>query len=279
MIGVLSSETKKIFTKTEAIYIPHDPIIDHSDFYQSTLLRKQIPEYMEKISDSISPEDLQTLDKQIQHIDKIFNGVVNISKKMYNQSDFYFVYAEEQRYTDRKEFVEIFKNNIYFLSNGNKEYPQPSTLNSQRLQPSTTEGVNVLPIPNTPITNNQSTKIPTRNLWRVEQITTHIQNADPSIQNIFIFSPKKEESKKIFEDLCQKDIHKDRLFLVENITGGVGKNVFKATAPGKKVIIGGNSFLLYLYANGITIDEIILFNSKWGSEQSILQDIQRYYPK
>ena len=278
-IWVLSSETKKIFTKTEAIYIPHDPIIDHGDFYQSTLLRKQIPGYMEKISDSISPEDLQTLDKQIQHIDKIFNGVVNISKKMYNQSDFYFVYAEAQRYTDRKEFVEIFKNNIYFLSNGNKEYPQPSTLNSQRLQPSTTEGVNVLPIPNTPITNNQSTKIPTRNLWRVEQITTHIQNADPSIQNIFIFSPKKEESKKIFEDLCQKDIHKDRLFLVENITGGVGKNVFKATAPGKKVIIGGNSFLLYLYANGITIDEIILFNSKWGSEQSILQDIQRYYPK
>jgi hypothetical protein len=66
---------------------------------------------------------------------------------------------------------------------------------------------------------------------------------------------------------------------VENITGGVGKNVFKATWPGKKVIIGGNSFLLYLYANNIQIDEIILFNSKGGSEQSILQDIQRYYPK
>ncbi|MFA7717889.1 MAG: hypothetical protein WC875_04190, partial [Candidatus Absconditabacterales bacterium] len=132
---------------------------------------------------------------------------------------------------------------------------------------------------NLQIPSNPLTKIPTRNLGKVDQITSHIQTADQSIQNIFIFSPKKEESKKIFEDLCQKDIHKDRLFLVENITGGVGKNVFKATGPGKKVIIGGNSFLLYLYANDIQIDEIILFNSKGGSEQSILQDIQRYYPK
>jgi hypothetical protein len=85
---------------------------------------------------------------------------------------------------------------------------------------------------------------------------------DEKIQNIFIFSPRKEESQKIFEDLCQKDIHKSALLLVENITGGVGKNVFKASAEGRKIIIGGNSFLLYLYSNGITIDEVILFNSK-----------------
>ena len=98
-------------------------------------------------------------------------------------------------------------------------------------------------------------------------------------KNIFIFSPKKEESKKIFEDICQKDIHTKSTLLVENITGGVGKNVFKASTPGHKIIIGGNSFLLYLYANNIRIDEVILFNSKGGSEESILQDIQRYYPR
>jgi hypothetical protein len=85
-----------------------------------------MPEHMEKITSIVSPEDMQLLKKQIQHIDKIFNGVVNISKKMYNQSDFYFVYSEGQRYTDRKEFLDIFKNNVYFLSNGNKDYPQPS---------------------------------------------------------------------------------------------------------------------------------------------------------
>jgi hypothetical protein len=146
-IGVISNETKKIFTKTDAIYIPHDPIIDHGDFYQTTLLWKQMAEHLEKIAEILAQEDMMLLTKQIEHIDKIFNGVVNISKKMYNQSDFYFVYAEGQRYTDRKEFVDIFKNNVYFLSNGNKDYAQPQTR-----QPENT------------LTRQPSTKIPTRNL-------------------------------------------------------------------------------------------------------------------
>jgi hypothetical protein len=121
-IGVIFSDTKKIFTNTPAIYIPHDPIIDHGDFYQTTLLRKQMGEHLAKVSEIISPEDNEQLTKQIEHIDKIFSGVVNISKKMYTQSDFYFLYAEAQRYTDRKEFTEIFKNNVYFLSNSNNQY-------------------------------------------------------------------------------------------------------------------------------------------------------------
>ena len=258
LIWVLSTETKKIFTNTDAIYIPHDPIIDHSDFHQTNQLRKQLPEHMEQVKAIIGEELFAPIEKQIQQLDHIFNNVVNISKKMYSQSDFYFVYAEAQRYTNREEFLEIFTNNVYFLSNSNKEY-MSLTSNVQR-----------------PTFN---VKIPTRNLWRVDQITKHIQSADTNIQNIFIFSPKKEESKKIFEDLCQKGIQEQALILVENITGWVGKNVFKASGTGRKIIIGGNSFLLYLYANGTTIDEIILFNSKWGSEQSILQDIQWYYPK
>ena len=216
---------------------------------------------MEKVKTAIGEELFTPVEKQIEQLDHIFNNVVNISKKMYSQSEFYFVYAEAQRYTNREEFLEIFTNNVYFLSNSNKEYPQLST----------TEGFN------SQLAN--TTKIPTWNLGRIEAISKHIQSADSKIQNIFIFSPKKEESKKIFEDLCQKGIQEQALILVENITGWVGKNVFKASWTGRKIIIGGNSFLLYLYANGTSIDEIILFNSKWWSEQSILQDIQWYYPK
>lgn len=265
LIWVLSTETKKIFTNTAAIYIPHDPIVDHSDFHQTNQMWKQLPEHMEKVKAAIGEEIFAPVERQIQQLDHIFNNVVNISKKMYSQSDFYFVYAEAQRYTNREEFLEIFTNNVYFLSNNNKEH----------IPLLDKEGVRGGFDGAQPI----STKIPTWNLGRIETITKHIQSADDKIQNIFIFSPKKEESKKIFEDLCQKGIQESALILVENITGGVGKNVFKASGPGRKIIIGGNSFLLYLYANGTTIDEIILFNSKWGSEQSILQDIQWYYPK
>ena len=209
---------------------------------------KQLPEHMEKVKAAIGEEIFAPVERQIQQLDHIFNNVVNISKKMYSQSDFYFVYAEAQRYTNREEFLEIFTNNVYFLSNNNKEH----------IPLLDKEGVRGGFDGAQPI----STKIPTWNLGRIETITKHIQSADDKIQNIFIFSPKKEESKKIFEDLCQKGIQESALILVENITGGVGKNVFKASGPGRKIIIGGNSFLLYLYANGTTIDEIILFNSK-----------------
>ncbi|MCX6822676.1 MAG: 3'-5' exonuclease [candidate division SR1 bacterium] len=272
LIGILSTETKKIFTNTDLIYIPHDPIVDHSDFHQTNQMRKQLPEHMGKVKAAIGEELFAPVEKQIQQLDHIFNNVVNISKKMYSQSDFYFVYAEAQRYTNREEFLEIFTNNVYFLSNNNKEHIPLLDKGGVR---GGFDGAQPI-----------KTKIPTRNLGRVDQITKHIQGADVKtlptgrqVQNIFIFSPKKEESKKIFEDLCQKGIQEQALILVENITGGVGKNVFKASGTGRKIIIGGNSFLLYLYANGTTIDEVILFNSKGGSEQSILQDIQWYYPK
>ncbi len=265
LIWILSTETKKIFTKTEAIYIPHDPIIDHGDFYQTNQMRKQLPDHIEKVKAAIGEEAFAPVEKQIQQIDHIFNNVMNISKKMYSQSDFYFVYAEAQRYTDRKEFTETFTNTIYFLSNNNKEY-------IPLLDKGEVKGgfVKVQPI---------STKIPTRNLDKIDEISKHIQTNQKEDQNIFIFSPRKEESQKIFEDLCQKGIHEQTLILVENITGWIGKNVFKANGKGKKLIIWWNNFLLYLYADGTKIDEIILFNSKWWSEQSILQDIQRYYPK
>jgi len=239
-VGVLSSETSKIFTSNDA-YMTINPIIENPSFHQTNLLRQQCKEQQETLETYLDEEEKKFLIKQLTHLEKIINGIVNINKKMYNQSDFYFVYAEAQRYTDRKEFVDIFPTNIYFLSNANKEYPHITISNESNYTP---------------------TKIPTRNLERIDAIIQEITKPEQKEKNIFIFSPRKEESKKIFEQICEKDIHKEASILVENITGGVGKNIFKATGAGKKIIIGGNSFLLYLYANGITIDEIILFNSK-----------------
>ena len=87
---------------------------------------------------------------------------------------------------------------------------------------------------------------------------------------------KKEESKKIFEDLCKNSIQNKTTILVENITGGVGKNIFKAKQTKNKIIIWWFNFILFLYINKISLDDIIMFNAKWPREQSILDDIKRY---
>jgi hypothetical protein len=74
----------------------------------------------------------------------------------------------------------------------------------------------------------------------IDKLVTYIvDEAQKSPENIsyFIFSPKKEESKKIFEDLCKNNIHTKTTILVENITGGIGKNIFKAKQTKNKIII------------------------------------------
>jgi hypothetical protein len=136
---------------------------------------------------------------------------------MYGNSDFYFTYAESQKYTDRKEFIDVFKNKVIFFSNTNK---QSTPLREKEIKKEL-----------------QTIKtIPPKIDVLIDYITKEIETNSEEI-SYFIFSPKKEESKKIFEDLCQKGIHEKAMLLIENITGGIGKNIFKAKQTKNKILI------------------------------------------
>jgi hypothetical protein len=219
-IGILFMESKKLFIKTNATMRQHDPLRDHGDFYQTNLLWKQLIEKQNEVKELLSEENYAILEKHIAHITKVFDGVVNIFKKTYGNSEFYFTYSESQKYTDRKEFVDIFPNKALFFSNTNKQFQSITTKEA---------------------TPNETEKTPQKilSLPRIEQIIEHIQakQANNEDYGCFIFSPKKEESKKIFEDLCKNSIHTKATLLVENITGGVGKNIFKAKQTKNKIII------------------------------------------
>ncbi len=152
----------------------------------------------------------------MDQIQKVFDNVVNIFKKMYGNSEFYFTYGEAQKYTDRKEFIDIFKNKVIFFSNTNIQLPKLCDKKNN-----TTQNIKTIP-----------PKIDVL----IEYITTETVKNSEEI-SYFIFSPKKEESKKIFEDLYKNGIHKKATLLVENITGGMGKNIFKAKQTKNKILI------------------------------------------
>ncbi len=254
-IGILFSESTKLFIKTDATMVQHDPIRDHGDFYQSNLLREQLLAKKESLKKILSEENYAILEKHIAHIQKVFDGIVNVFKKMYGNGDFYFTYGEAQKFTDWKEFTDIFKNKVVFFTN----------TNTQGIKLSDKEAIN---------TQNIKVIPPF-----VDKLVTYIVDEvkkSPEDISYFIFSPKKEESKKIFEDLCKNDINKQATLLVENITGGIGKNIFKAKQSKNKIIIWWYNFILFLYANKVALKEIILFNARWPSEQNILDDIKRY---
>ncbi|MEI6118531.1 MAG: hypothetical protein WCP92_04850 [bacterium] len=215
-IGILFSESTKLFIKTDATMVQHDPIRDHGDFYQSNLLREQLLAKKESLKKILSEENYAILEKHIAHIQKVFDGIVNVFKKMYGNGDFYFTYGEAQKFTDWKEFTDIFKNKVVFFTN----------TNTQGIKLSDKEAIN---------TQNIKVIPPF-----VDKLVTYIVDEvkkSPEDISYFIFSPKKEESKKIFEDLCKNDINKQATLLVENITGGIGKNIFKAKQSKNKIII------------------------------------------
>ena len=70
----------------------------------------------------------------------------------------------------------------------------------------------------------------------------------------------------------------DYELLAENITGGAGKNIFKAHKKVAKIIIGGYNFLMMCYAQRVKFDTIIIRNIKGTQSNLILDDIIRYEP-
>ena len=261
-IGVLFNESSKLFIKTESTMVQHDPIREHGDFYQSNLLWKQVLEKKEGLKSILSEEKYSTIEKHIAHIQKVFDSVIQVFKKMYGNGEFYFTYGEAQKFTDWKEFTDVFKNKVMFFSNTNLQLTPLIKGETKGDLQQTAKTQNIKTVP--PIVDKLVTYV-------VDEIKKSPENI-----SYFIFSPKKDESKKIFEDLCKNDINKQATLLVENITGGIGKNIFKAKQTKNKIMIWWYNFILFLFANKVPLKEIILFNARGPSEQYIVDDIKWY---
>jgi DNA polymerase III subunit epsilon len=254
-IGQLFIESKQLFTGNNAERIQSNPITTDSTFYKTNLLWKQIKESFPTLENEIEKSDFIIIKKQFDHIETLLNTVINIEKKMMNE-DMYFVYSEHTQYTSWPEFIEIFPSNIYFFSNSDKT------------------AINLFP----DIQPQQSIK--TTKIWLYDRILTYIQSKITTDENsFFIASTRKEESKQIFETLYKNNLHNHYTIVAENITWWAGKNIFKLKNNNPKIIIGGYAFLLSIYAECISLDEIIVFNIRGNNEQSILNDIQWYANK
>lgn len=258
LIWELSIETKKLFTNTSQVSLQHDPMMWHSDFYKTSLCLNQIAWYIEWLKDDIEESDFIELSRQITHMLTVFDSLVTINKKMYGQSDFYFVYSENSKFTSWPEFVDLFKNvTIHFFSVTNKQCAALSV-------------------------NEEKTLLPTLLFdGKFNDLINHLSNVFAGNvvlkKSVFIVSTQKEQSKKIFEEIYQKRIHEKASLLVENITWWVWKNIFKAKQEkAAKILIWWYSFLLHAYANKIHIDEILIFNVNGPSKQQILDDIRWY---
>lgn len=80
----------------------------------------------------------------------------------------------------------------------------------------------------------------------------------------------------IFEALQKMRFLQGYEFLTENITGGAGKNIYKANKKLKKIVVGGYNFLMMCYAQQVRFDEILVWNVRGAQSDLILDDVMWY---
>ena len=256
-IWILRTETKKLFIDMPDDEIQINPIVSSIEFYQTKLLLPRLKEFWPKLESALQSWDFKTLRLQIEHFFSITETVAKVQRKMYNQSDFYFLFSEDTKFTNWDEFLDIFAyHHTLFLSNHETAYSE------------------LLP----GITDFEEKRLPhLRAVVDLEQILSKF--VSKSDQSFFIISTVKEESREIFEYLQTIRELSDYELLVENITWGAWKNIYKAQQNAKKVMVWWYNFLMMCYAQWVKFDQLIVRNIKWAQSDLIITDMQRYSPK
>ena len=256
-IWILRTETKKLFINIPDDEIQINPIVSSIEFYQTKLLLPKFKEFWSKLEAALQSSDYKTLWLQIEHFFSITETVAKVQRKMYNQSDFYFLFSEDTKFTNRDEFLDIFANHhTLFLSSHETAYPEL--------------------LPN--LTDFEEKKLQhLRAVVDLEPILSKF--ISKSNQSFFIISTVKDESREIFEYLQTIPELSDYELLVENITWWAWKNIYKAQKNQKKVVVWWYNFLMMCYAQQVKFDQLIIWNIKWAQSDLILTDMQRYSPE
>ena len=253
-IWILRTETKKLFINIPDDEIQINPIVSSIEFYQTKLLLPKLQEFWPKLESTLQSSDFKTLWLQIEHFFSITETVAKVQRKMYNQSDFYFLFSEDTKFTNRDEFLDIFWNHhTLFLSNHETAYDE------------------LLP----DITDFEGKKLP--HLRAVVDLQPMLSKfISKSDQSFFIISTVKDESREIFEYLQTIPELADYELLVENITWWAWKNIYKAQRNPKKIVVWWYNFLMMCYAQKVKFDQLIIWNIRWAQSDLILTDMQRY---
>ncbi len=256
-IWIFRTETKKLFINISDDEIQINPIVSSIEFYQTKLLLPKLREFWPKLESLLQPSDFKTLWLQIEHFFSITDTVAKVQRKMYNQSDFYFLFSEDTKFTNRDEFLDVFADHhTLFLSNHETAYNELLS----------------------DVTDFEEKKLPhLRAVVDLElMLSKFIAKSD---QSFFIISTVKDESREIFEYLQTIPEFSDYELLVENITWWAWKNIYKAQKNHKKIVIWWYNFLMMCYAQKVKFDQLIIRNIRWAQSDLILTDMQRYSPE
>ncbi|MDR0607189.1 MAG: hypothetical protein LBG52_02290 [Candidatus Peribacteria bacterium] len=85
-LGILWTDTKKLFIGRAEDELIINPIVNHPDFYQTNLLLPKLRAFQEPLQRALSEQDFQTLWKQVEHFLAITETITKVQRKMYGQT-------------------------------------------------------------------------------------------------------------------------------------------------------------------------------------------------
>lgn len=201
------------------------PLKGNLSFHQTNKLLERFSERESRLQSVLQNAEFRAIRKQIEHVQTIFESMMIVEKKMYSQSGFYFVYAEEVRFTNWDEFVEEFMYHpTIFLSHSDVQLPLLISQDSEQKEENS-ESVSSLPVVSEEVKpqfkNDLFASSKVCRLSKTPSVLKAIEAFDcKAFPNgvIFILSVQKEESKVLFESMISQGLDQTFSLLVENIT-------------------------------------------------------------
>jgi hypothetical protein len=85
-IGILWTETKKLFIGRADDILQINPLIGNLDFHQTNLLLPKLRAFQEVLQSVLHESDFTILRKQIEHFLAICDTIAKVQRKMFGQS-------------------------------------------------------------------------------------------------------------------------------------------------------------------------------------------------
>jgi hypothetical protein len=174
----------------------------------------------------------------------------DVEKKMYNWDKWYYVLHQSNLYLSYEDFIASLPAAEYiFLSNSD----------TQAIQ---TWGWNISP---------------SLNLHTQSNIKNCISELKKNTDAQFVFSTSKQASQDLFNQLVTENQQDTFTIVAENITWGIGKNLYIAGKSTKPIIcIGGYNFYLEALAKKFDFSDVFLYHLHGRKKEQLVHDILRY---
>lgn len=250
-IGVRYAEITQRRKGRQEYSLACDALVADGQFRKPSHMLPEFKKHFLVIKEFLQPQDQELIEKELHNFLAIIDGPYTIEKRMYQQSDFFYLFRATYAYINYQEFLDIFADKkILSFSHQDSE-----------LKPLTTLPKTLQPFQGLRMTTSQEI---------ISYLWTHTH------KSIGILSYSKEKSKDLFQQLLTQGYDKQYKIVAENITWGVGKTLSIAKNAPTKIIIGGFEYLLTATSQEISFDIIIFFNIVWNISEVIYHDIAYY---